>query len=77
MWKDGVLVVQGQSFDELIENISSWYGVEIINLTTVSQRERFNGRFDREDIQVAIEAVSISAKIKYRVHEGKLVLEDR
>ncbi len=77
MWKDGVLVVQGQSFDELVENISSWYGVEIINLTTVSNRERFNGRFDREDIQVAIEAVSISAKIKYRVHEGKLVLEDR
>lgn len=77
MWKDGVLIVQGQSFSELIESVSSWYGVEIIDLTTVSPREKFNGRFDREDIEVAIEAISISAKIKYRVHEGKLVLEDR
>ncbi|MDD2425827.1 MAG: FecR domain-containing protein [Bacteroidales bacterium] len=76
MWKDGVLIVQGQSFTELIESVSSWYGIEIIDLTTVSPREKFNGRFDREDIDVAIEAISISAKIKYRVHEGKLVLED-
>jgi hypothetical protein len=77
MWKDGVLIVHGQSFDELIENLSSWYGVEIVDLTTVSELEKFNGRFDREDIQVAIEAVSISAKIQYSVHEGKLILEDR
>jgi len=76
MWKDGVLIVRGQSFAELIESLSSWYGVKIIDRSGVSNNDKFNGRFDREDIEAAIKAVSISANIKYRIEEGKLILED-
>ncbi len=77
MWKDGVLIVHGQSFEELVESLSSWYGVQITDLTTVSKFERFNGRFDREDIEAAIKAVAISANIRYRIESGKLILENR
>ena len=77
MWKDGVLIVHGQSFEELVESLSSWYGVQITDLTTVSKFERFNGRFDREDIEAAIKAVAISANIRYRIDSGKLILENR
>ena len=76
MWKDGVLVVHGQTFGELIESLSSWYGVRIVNKSNVSKTERFNGRFDREDIEAAIKAISISAGIIYKIEDGKLVLED-
>lgn len=76
MWKDGVLIVRGQSFAELIESLSSWYGVKIIDRSGVSNNDKFNGRFDREDIEAAIKAVSISANIKYRIDDGKLILED-
>lgn len=76
MWKDGVFVVHGQSFEELIESLSSWYGVKIIDRTTVPERDKFNGRFDREDIEAAIKAVCISAKTKYNIEDGKLILED-
>ncbi len=76
MWKDGVLIVHGQSFDELIESLSSWYGVKIRDLTSVSKFERFNGRFDREDIEAAIKAVAISANISYRIESGRLILVD-
>ena len=77
MWKDGVLIVHGQSFEELVESLSSWYGVQINDLTTVSKFERFNGRFDREDIEAAIKAVAISANIRYRIEAGKLILENK
>ncbi len=77
MWKDGVLVVHAQTFKELIESLVSWYGVEIIDRTHVSKDERFNGRFDREDIEAAIKAISISANVSYRIEEGKLILESR
>jgi transmembrane sensor len=76
MWKDGVLIVNGQSFEELVESLSSWYGVRIIDRTGVSKFEKFNGRFDREDIEAAIKAVAISANISYRIEDGKLILED-
>lgn len=76
MWKDGVLIVHGQSFNELIGSLSSWYGVNIIDKTSVLESEKFNGRFDREDIEAAIKAVCISAKIEYRIEDGNLILED-
>lgn len=76
MWKDGVLIVNGQSFEELTESLSSWYGVQIVDKTGVSKYEKFNGRFDREDIEAAIKAVSISANIRYKIEDGKLILED-
>lgn len=76
MWKDGVLIVRGQTFGELLENLSAWYGVKIIDRTTVSGAEKFNGRFDREDIEAAIKAVCISARIKYKIVDGYLILED-
>lgn len=77
MWKDGVLVVHGHSFEELVESLASWYGVRIIDRTSVSPNEKFHGRFDREDIVAAIKAVAISANIKYRIEDGKLILEDK
>ncbi|PKO96982.1 MAG: hypothetical protein CVU12_02630 [Bacteroidetes bacterium HGW-Bacteroidetes-7] len=76
MWKDGVLIVHGQTFDELVESLASWYGVKIVDKSNVSKSERFNGRFDREDIEAAIKAISISAGIIYKIEDGKLVLED-
>lgn len=76
MWKDGVLIVRGQTFGELIENLSAWYGVKIIDRTNLNSVERFNGRFDREDIEAAIQAVCISTRIKYKIISGYLVLEN-
>ncbi|NCC47401.1 MAG: DUF4974 domain-containing protein, partial [Bacteroidia bacterium] len=61
---------------ELIESLSAWYGVKIIDRTNLNTIEKFNGRFDREDIEAAIQAVCISAKIKYKIVNGYLVLED-
>jgi len=76
MWKDGVLVVDGQTFLELIESLSSWYGVQIIDETLIPRSDKFNGKFDREDIEAAIKAICISANTKYKIVDGKLVLED-
>lgn len=76
MWKDGVLIVHGESFKGLIESLASWYGVNIIDKTSLSEREKFNGRFDREDIEAAIQAVCISTKTQYRIVDGNLILED-
>ena len=76
MWKDGVLVLKDNTFDEMIESLCSWYGVEIIDNSTVPETERFNGRFDRENIATAVETIALSAKVGYRIEDGKLIIED-
>ncbi|PKP06281.1 MAG: hypothetical protein CVU10_01580 [Bacteroidetes bacterium HGW-Bacteroidetes-5] len=75
-WKDGILVLRELSFNELIESLSSWYGVEIINRSSISNDERFNGKFDRENIEAAIKTVAISAKVRYRIDKGRLIIVD-
>lgn len=76
LWKDGVLVLKDNTFDEMIESLCSWYGVEIIDNSTVPETERFNGRFDRENIATAVETIALSAKVGYRIEDGKLIIED-
>ncbi|MCK9628400.1 MAG: FecR domain-containing protein [Bacteroidales bacterium] len=76
LWKDGVLVLKDNTFDEMIEAICSWYGVEIVDNSSVPETERFNGRFDRENIATAIETIALSAKVGYRIEDGKLIIED-
>jgi len=76
LWKDGVLVLKDNTFDEMIESLCSWYGVEIIDNSSVPESERFNGRFDRENIATAVETIALSAKVGYRIEDGKLIIED-
>ena len=76
LWKDGILVLKELSFDEMIESLCSWYGVEIIDKASVPDNERFNGKFDREDIKAAMKTIALSAKVKYRIRDGKLIIED-
>ncbi len=76
LWKDGILILKELSFDQMIESLCSWYGVEIIDHSTVPESDRFNGRFDREDIRAAMKTISLSAKVRYKIKDGKLLIED-
>ncbi len=76
LWKDGILVLRDNSINEIVDALCSWYGVEIINKTSISENDKFNGRFDREDLKSAMETIALGAKVIYRVEDGKLILED-
>ncbi|OFY44609.1 MAG: hypothetical protein A2X18_03275 [Bacteroidetes bacterium GWF2_40_14] len=76
LWKDGILVLKELSIDSLLECLCSWYGVEIINNSSVSKREKFNGKFDRENIEAAMKTIALSAKVRYRIENGILIIED-
>jgi len=76
LWKEGILVLKELSFDQMIESLCSWYGVEIEDRSTVPETDRFNGKFDREDIRAAMKTIALSAKVRYKIRDGKLVVED-
>jgi len=75
-WKDGILVLREISFSDMLESLSVWYGVEIVNRSSVSAGERFYGKFDRENIEAAIKTVALNAKVRYRIEKGKLIIVD-
>ncbi len=75
-WKDGILVLRDISFNDMLECLANWYGVEIVNRSSVSEYERFNGKFDRENIEAAVKTVALSARVRYRIEKGKLIMVD-
>lgn len=75
-WKDGILALKEISFNDMLSSLSTWYGVEIVNRSSVSSNERFYGKFDRENIEAAVKTIALSAKVRYRIEKGKLIIVD-
>lgn len=74
-WKDGVLVIDNERFDNVVWKLERWYGVTIINETGMRYDESFSGEFDREDIQVAIETICVNLGITYFMEKDRIVLK--
>lgn len=73
-WKDGILRLDNQTFDEMLGKLSRWYGITFINQASVPSDDRFNGKFYREDIGEAMHVISLSAKIKYVTRQDTIVI---
>ena len=74
-WKDGVLVINNERFDDVVWKLERWYGVAIINETGKSFTQLFSGEFDREDVQTAIETICVNLGIQYRMNEDSIILQ--
>lgn len=74
-WKDGILVIDNESFDDLVWKLERWYGVAILNETGVVFTQSFSGEFDRENIQHAIETICENLNISYSMEEGRILLK--
>ena len=74
-WKDGVLVIDNERFDNVVWKLERWYGVTIINETEKSFSQLFSGEFDREDVRAAIETICVNLGIRYRMNKDSIILQ--
>lgn len=75
MWKDGILVIDNESFRDVIWKLERWYGVSIVNETGLVFTQSFSGEFDREDIQAAIETMCVNLNITYMMDKDRIILK--
>lgn len=74
-WKDGVLVIDNESFDDVVWKLERWYGVSIVNETGKKFSQHFSGEFDREDIRAAIETICVNLGIQYQTDGDRIILQ--
>ncbi len=74
-WKDGLLVINNERFEDVIWKLERWYGVTIADETGRSYPQLFSGEFDREDIRAAIETICVNVGIQYRMNGDSIVLQ--
>lgn len=74
-WKDGVLVIDNEQFDNVVWKLERWYGVSIENRTGMQFAQSFSGEFDREDIRAAIETLCMNLNISFMIERDRVVLK--
>ena len=74
-WKDGILSIRQESFDDVVWKLERWYGVTIENSTGQTFPQAFSGEFDEEDIHAAMQVLCTHLDITYTMEKERIVLK--
>lgn len=73
-WKDNRLVFRSERFDDLARRMERWYNVSITIKTESLKRKSFNGVFEKESVEQALEALKLAARFDYTIKENHITI---
>lgn len=73
-WKDGRLDFVDEQFGLLISKLERWYGVNISIEDPQLMMVRYTGTFEKENIEQALKALSLSLPFKYKVFKDSVTI---
>ncbi|MGK7394154.1 MAG: FecR family protein [Candidatus Cyclobacteriaceae bacterium M3_2C_046] len=73
-WKDGLLIFNNNSLDEVADKLEQWYGVTIENRTNPDTGCVVTGKHRNESLINVLEALQFSMGIYYKYDQKKYVL---
>ncbi|MCG8308076.1 MAG: FecR domain-containing protein [Cytophagales bacterium] len=71
-WKNGLIYFENASFEEVMNRLGSWYGVEFTIIGTPDKEWHYSGKFDNYALDNVLYALSFTGKFRYEL-EGKKV----
>lgn len=71
-WKEGVIVFDRASFNEIESRLANWFGVTFEIKKDVKLPGGFTARFNKQSLENILESISWAGKFNYRI-EGKKV----
>ncbi len=66
-WKDGILAFHKASFNEIVERLERWYGVEFVINRSTPITDGFTGRYENPTLKVVLEGMSFSSEFKFTI----------
>jgi hypothetical protein len=73
-WKNGVLVFENASFNEITMSLKRWYGVEFKVNKEVNERGGYNARFKNQNLVNVLESMKYSLKFEYKLVDSKVII---
>jgi ferric-dicitrate binding protein FerR (iron transport regulator) len=71
MWKYNTLVFKNERFEDLARKLERWYDVEITIDDDELKKSRYTGTFEKETIEQALLALSLSHSYPFKYHISK------
>ncbi|HEY4154292.1 MAG TPA: DUF4974 domain-containing protein, partial [Puia sp.] len=73
-WMYNKLVFEGDTFEELAAKMERWYNIKIIFKSDRLLKYRFKGVFSNESVKEALDALRLTARFTYNIHENEIEL---
>lgn len=73
-WKDGILVFNGENYNEFITKIKLWYDIEVQANGIPPVDWDIRGNFPNETLDNIMKAISFNKEITYKIDRKKLML---
>ncbi|MGZ3752815.1 MAG: FecR family protein, partial [Mucilaginibacter sp.] len=73
-WLKNRLIFRNEDFATLAERMQRWYGVNIIFKNDEVKLYRFNGIFEKETINQALDALQITEKFHYKIDKSNVLI---
>ncbi|MFY0651780.1 MAG: FecR domain-containing protein [Cyclobacteriaceae bacterium] len=67
-WRDGMLIFRKATFEEVIDELERWYGVDINVAADLNIGGRFNGSFKNYSLEHVLKGLSFSNLIDYELN---------
>jgi ferric-dicitrate binding protein FerR (iron transport regulator) len=75
-WLYNRLVIKGDDFNKLAAKFERWYGVKINILSKDLEKYHFNGIFENETIEQALNALQLTVKFHYKINDEVVEIMD-
>jgi len=75
VWKDGILVFQKASFEQIVQKLERWYGVDFIIRRQQPITDGFTGRYDNTSLEVVLEGMSFSSDFTFTIEGDKVIID--
>lgn len=73
-WKDNKLVFRSTNFMDLAETMERWYDVHIIIESEDLKSKTFNGIFEKESLEQALNALQLASQFDYTIDQDTIFI---
>ena len=73
-WKNGILRFEGENFQEFIDKLEQWYGVEIIIVGEAPKNWNIRGEFEDEYLTNILTSISFNKEFNYNINRKEVIL---
>jgi transmembrane sensor len=73
-WLENKLVFDNEYFDEVAKKMERWYSVSISFKNAQLKEKRFSGKFEKESLNTALEALKATSSFNFFMDNGKVII---
>ena len=74
-WKEGIILFKDAGFEEFIDQLERWYGVDFQIYGTPSKKWKVNGRYENEKLDDILTGLNFVYGLEYKIQGKNVVLK--